>query len=360
MAQEQGVIQLPGVGIPRSLSDRPLPVRVAVHFGRFMTSKPLGGAGVIVILTVVFMAVFAPVIARYDPEAVSKTSRPECGTTDLEALKTVANCYSPLLIEKADSDPMVRLTYSSDLFQKGEIIQTIASPSSTHWLGTDKVGRDLYARIVWGARLALLVGVGAALIAVCFGTILGVVSAYFGGLVDMVMQRLTDAFFAFPALILLLLFSQVVENPNKYFNTVALGIVGIASVTRIARSAVLSTREEVYVLAARTVGASDPRIMSRHILPNIMAPLIVIFTNSIGLYILAEASLAFIGLGDATAVSWGKMVNEARQLGPAKPLMALFVGSALTLTVLGFNLAGDALRDVLDPRLRGRGGRAGF
>ncbi|MBI5948656.1 MAG: ABC transporter permease [Chloroflexi bacterium] len=360
MAQEQGVIQLPGVGIPRSLSDRPLPVRMLVHFGRFMTTKPLGGVGVVVILLVILMAVFAPFVSRYDPEAVSTTSSPECGTTELEALKTATGCYSPLLIEMADSNPIVRLTYSSELFQKGEVIQTIASPSSAHWLGTDKVGRDLWSRIIYGSRLALLVGVGAALIAVIIGTTLGVVSAYFGGLVDMVLQRLTDAFFAFPALILLLLFSQVVEDPNKYFNTVALGIVGIASVTRIARSAVLSTREEVYVLAARTVGASDPRIMARHILPNIMAPLIVIFTTSIGVYILAEASLAFIGLGDPVAVSWGKMVNEARQLGPAKPLMALFVGSALTVTVLGFNLAGDALRDVLDPRLRGRGGRAGF
>ena len=131
-------------------------------------------------------------------------------------------------------------------------------------------------------------------------------------------------------------------------------------VVRISRSAVLAVKEDVYVLAARTVGASNTRIMVRHILPNIFSPIIVIFTSLIGGFILAEATLAFLGLGDPVAVSWGRMVNEGRQLGPAKPLMALFVGLALTFTVLGFNLAGDALRDVLDPRLRGRGGRAGF
>jgi ABC-type dipeptide/oligopeptide/nickel transport system permease subunit len=116
----------------------------------------------------------------------------------------------------------------------------------------------------------------------------------------------------------------------------------------------------VYVTAAQTIGASDMRIMAKHIFPNVTAPIIVVFTSSIGVYILAEATLAFLGLGDPTTVSWGQMVNTGRQLGPSSPGMALYVGTALTLTVLGFNLAGDALRDVLDPRLRGRGGRAGF
>jgi peptide/nickel transport system permease protein len=119
---------------------------------------------------------------------------------------------------------------------------------------------------------------------------------------------------------------------------------------------VLTARAEVYVIAARTVGASDLRIMLRHILPNIVAPLVVVFTISIGLYILAEAGLAFIGLSDPAAISWGAMVNEGRQLGPAAPMMALYVGLAISFTVLGFNLLGDALRDVFDPRLRGAGG----
>ena len=152
----------------------------------------------------------------------------------------------------------------------------------------------------------------------------------------------------------------MVANPNVWVNTISLGIIGVAQVVRIVRSAVLSAREEVYVTAAQTVGASDSRIMARHILPNVTAPIIVIFTSSIGLYILAEATLAFLGLGDPVRPSWGKMVEEGRRQGTTKPLMALFVGGALTMTVLGFNLAGDALRDVLDPRLRGRGNRAGF
>jgi ABC-type dipeptide/oligopeptide/nickel transport system permease subunit len=151
-----------------------------------------------------------------------------------------------------------------------------------------------------------------------------------------------------------------VDNPSQYFLAFVLGLVGMANVQRITRSAVLAAKEDVYVLAARTIGASDVRVMARHILPNIFSPIIVVFTGAIGAYILAEAGLAFIGLGNVQAVSWGRMVNEGRFLGPAKPLMALFVGLALSMTVLGFNLAGDALRDVLDPRLRGRSGRAGF
>ncbi len=152
----------------------------------------------------------------------------------------------------------------------------------------------------------------------------------------------------------------VVADPTLYWITLSLGILGIAQVVRIVRSAVLSTREEVYVTAAKTVGASDIRIMARHIFPNITAPIIVVFTSTIGVYILAEATLGFLGLSDPTRPSWGKMVEEGRRQGTGEPLMALFVGGALTLTVLGFNLAGDALRDVLDPRLRGRGGRPGF
>jgi ABC-type dipeptide/oligopeptide/nickel transport system permease subunit len=140
----------------------------------------------------------------------------------------------------------------------------------------------------------------------------------------------------------------------------ALGVLGIAPVIRIVRSAVLTARQEVYVSAARTIGATDLRIMFRHILPNIVAPIIVIFTISIGTYILLEATLAFLGISDPTKESWGRMVNEGRQLDPSKPWMALFAGGAITVTVLAFNLVGDGLRDALDPRLRGGSGRSGF
>jgi len=343
MTQQQAAIE--ATGLPyRTTSDRPLAVRIGIHTSNFFRTKPLGALGVVLILFCISVALLSPVIQRYDPEQVFSRPNP---------------LYDPELAAQALRDPTVRLLHPPEKFIQGGIIDA-QEPSSTHWLGTDKAGRDLYARIVWGARLSLLVGIGAALIAVSSGLILGTISAYFGGLVDLIIQRFTDALLAFPGLILLLLIVQVVDNPNKYWITLALGILGISQVIRIVRSAVLSTRQEQYVLAAQVVGNSDARIMMRHILPNIMAPTIVIFTISIGAYILAEASLAFIGFGDPTAISWGKMVNEGRQLLPAKPLMSLFAGGAITLTVLGFNLAGDALRDVLDPRLRGRGGRAGF
>lgn len=361
MAQEQGAISLPGTDFRGDLRTRSSFVRFLYGFGKFMRTKPLGASGLILIIVLILMAVFAKAIDRYDPESVIREPARNCTPEQVE--NPAVDCFSPELLEKASTNAIIRLQYPASRFQaggNGGNILVNAPPSGAHWLGTDGRGHDLYSRIIHGSQLALLVGIGGALIAVGLGTFFGVISAYFGGMVDLLMQRVTDAFFAFPSLILLLIFSQVVESPNKYWITLALGMVGIASVVRIARSAVLATREEVYVMAARTVGASDARIMARHILPNIVAPLIVIFTISIGLDILAEAGLAFIGLGDPTAISWGKMVNEGRQLGPAKPQMALFVGLAITVTVLGFNLLGDALRDVLDPRLRGRGGRAGF
>jgi len=328
-----------------SLSDRPLLVRWSISFSHFMTGKPLGGFGLLLIILVVAAALAAPFIQRYDPDEVFGKVNP---------------AYDPELAEKALLDPNIRLQYPPEVFTKGEVIKPTA-PSSEHWLGTDKAGRDYYSRIVWGSRLSLLVGIGASLISLAAGMLFGIISAYFGGIVDLLLQRATDALLAFPALILLLLFVQVVENPNKYWTTLALGIVGISQVVRIVRSAVLSTRQETYVMAAEVVGASDARVMIRHILPNIMAPSIVIFTLSIGAFILAETSLAFIGLGDPVAPSWGKMLNEGRQLVSVSGMeyLSVFPGVAIMLTVLGFNLAGDALRDVLDPRLRGSGGRTG-
>jgi peptide/nickel transport system permease protein len=332
-------------GMPKSLSDRPMAVRWLIKIQRFVVTKPLGAFGVFIIIVFLIAALFADALDRYDPETIFTRVNPD---------------YDPELAEQALEDPSIKLLHPPSKFQKGDVPLSTTGPSADHWLGTDGLGRDLYSRIVHGATTAARVGVGAAVFAVLLGTVVGLASAYFGGLVDFVAQRFVDTFQAFPALIILLLFNQVVANPTVTINTLSLGIIGVASSTRIVRSAVLSTREEVYVSAARVIGASDLRMMFRHIFPNVTAPIIVIFTSSIGLYILAEATLAFLGLGDPTAVSWGKMVEEGRRLGPASPLMALFVGSALAIAVLGFNLAGDALRDVLDPRLRGRGGRATF
>jgi peptide/nickel transport system permease protein len=372
MAASEGALD--GVAVPFEFRERSTVVRAVGKVGDFFRKKPLGGFGVVIIAVVVFAALAAPYIDRYDPGESFSVPKPECTADQSAEIKVAVTgqitttaplsiCFDPELARRAQDEPTLRLqltTLSPDRIQTGERTLNSANPSSDHWLGTDLSGRDVYSRIIHGSRLALIIGLGASLVATTFGTIGGVVSGYFGRGTDMVIQRMADAFQAFPPFILLLLFTQTVDHPSQYFLAFVLGIVGMASVQRIARSAVLSAKGEVYVLAARTIGATDTRVMLRHILPNIFSPVIVVFTSAIGAYILAEAGLAFIGLGDAQAISWGKMVNEGRVLGPAKPLMALFVGLALSLTVLGFNLAGDALRDVLDPRLRGRGGRAGF
>ncbi|MBA4181289.1 MAG: peptide ABC transporter permease [Anaerolinea sp.] len=350
VAQEPASLDFAGSDVAfRSFSDRPLWQRWLISTRNFAVRKPLGALGVLLILLVVFSAVFASVVARYDPEEIFKkvAVNPDC---------------NPELAEQALTDPSIRLKYPAAVLDCGGAAQPLlhVSPSSQNWLGTDVVGRDLYARIIYGSRTALLVGLGAALIATFFGVIIGLISAYFGGTLDFVIQRFVDTLQAFPALVLLLLFGQVIADISLRTNIISLGILGIASTVRIVRSSVLAARSEVYVTAAQTIGASDSRIMARHIFPNITAPIIVTFTSSIGIYILVEATLAFLGLGDPTRISWGKMIEEGRRLGPSSPGVAFYVGCALTLTVLGFNLAGDALRDVLDPRLRGRGGRAGF
>jgi len=358
VAREQGASAVIDMGIPRSLSDRPLPVRAAVNLGRFIRNKPLGAFGLLLVLLLFMVAIFADAIDRIDPHAVVRVPARVCAPEEVE--NPAIECFSPELLERSQTDVTIKLRYPASRFLSGSgggNILIRAPSSSEHWFGTDGRGRDVWSRVIHGSRLAIQVGIGGALIAVTAGTFFGTISAYFGRWVDFIMQRFTDALLAFPSLILLLVFVQVIENPNTWWTTLALGILGVASVTRVARSAVLTTRAEVYVMAAQTIGASDLRIMLRHILPNIVAPLVVIFTISIGLYILAESGLAFIGLSDPRAISWGAMVNEGRQLGPAYPMMALYVGLAITFTVLGFNLLGDALRDVLDPRLRGRGGR---
>jgi peptide/nickel transport system permease protein len=370
MAQQTGALPLP-TGIPRSLSDRPLLYRWGVHAWRFVTKKPLGGIGVFVIIVVSIFAIFASQLQRYDPDKAFETDKPPCTEAQANENPPKTPCLDVKLKEFVDDNPILKISGEKvpelgrgvtdpNRLISGRRVLFTEPASSDHWLGTDLAGRDIYARVVHGTRLALIVGLGGSFVAVVLGTVLGLTSAYFGGLVDMLIQRIVDAFQAFPPFILLLLVTQVVDDPPTWFLAVALGMVGIATVTRVVRSAVLTTREDVYVMAARTIGASDPRIMARHILPNIFSPIIVVFTSAIGAYILAEAGLAFIGLGKLDAISWGKMIEEGRRLGPAKPAYAFFVGAALTVTVLGFNLAGDALRDVLDPRLRGRGGRPGF
>lgn len=234
------------------------------------------------------------------------------------------------------------------------ILNRFEGPSGEHWLGTDQLGRDIYARIIVGARLAVIIGIGASFISVMSGTATGLVSAYFGGKVDFVLQRVIDGVQAFPGLVLLLMLVQIMEKPNLTLTVVVLGFLGWAASTRIMRSAVLAVAASTYVEAARASGAGHFRLMLRHILPNVIATMIVIFSISIGLYILAEAGLSFLGLGPADQTTWGKMVNSGRNFLDSHPAESLIASAAITFSVLVFNLAGDALRDELDPRLRGR------
>jgi len=231
-------------------------------------------------------------------------------------------------------------------------------PSFNHWFGTDNNGRDLYARIVYGARRSMYVGFWALTIATILGTAVGVLSGYFGRWVDTVVQRLMDAMQSFPPLIALILIMTI--NPlgggdkaSLMMAAFALGLVGITSVQRITRGVVLATREQQYVEAARVIGANDLRIMFRYILPNIMASVIVVFSTGVGVVILAEAALSFVVPEQVPeGTSWGLMLGDSYTRISAYPWPVVFSAGAIAVAVLAFNLAGDALRDVLDPRLR--------
>jgi peptide/nickel transport system permease protein len=244
-----------------------------------------------------------------------------------------------------------------DLFATGTATplrtDSLADPSGKHWFGTDRAGQDIYSRIAEGSRLSLQVGIFAAAIAVGSGVVIGLSAGYIGGWFDILSQRIIDAMQAFPPLIFLLLLASVTRG-SLTITIVALGFVGIADSTRIIRGSVIATRQSQYVEAAQTIGAGGVRIAFRHILPNIMAPIIVFYTIAIGAFILAEAALSFLGLGPIQ-VSWGKMVSDGRQfiISGSSPWLSLWSGLAITTLVFGFNVAGDALRDILDPRLRG-------
>ncbi len=231
------------------------------------------------------------------------------------------------------------------------ITASLLGPSSKHWFGTDRAGHDLFARVTEGARLSLYIGFFATLIGVVAGTVTGLVSGSFGGSVDLAVNRVLDAVQSFPPIAFLMLIASVTD-PSALWVTLALSVLGIAPTNRIVRGSVIQIREMPYVEAARTIGATSGRIMGVHILPNIFAPLIVIFSITIGAFILAEAALSFLGLGTLD-VSWGKMIADGRQFIVYSPWTSLWAGLALTSLVFGFNILGDALRDVFDPRLRG-------
>jgi peptide/nickel transport system permease protein len=239
-------------------------------------------------------------------------------------------------------------------YDETNVRQRLKPPSAQFYLGTDNLGRDLFSRIVYGARISVTVGFGAVALSVLLAIILGVPSGYFGGWCDVLVQRVVDAWMAFPPLFFVLTIMAVL-GPGLPNVILALGVVTAANRSRVIRSATLAAKENQFVEAAQAVGASHLRIILRYILPNVMAPIIIIATNALGGVILAEAALSFLGLGvPPPHPSWGEMLSgSGRSYMYKAPWMAIWPGVAISLAVFGFNMLGDALRDLLDPRLRG-------
>ena len=228
----------------------------------------------------------------------------------------------------------------------------LKKPSATYWLGQDELGRDLLSRIIYGARLSLVIGAIAVAIGVGVGVPLGALSGYFGGWFDLLLQRLIDIVLAFPGILLAIVLVAIlgVGLPQVM---VAVGIVSIPTYTRLVRGQVLAMRSQEFVDAARALGATSSRIIWRHVLPNALAVIIVQSTLQFASAILSAAALGFLGLGaQPPAAEWGSMLSNARQYIRLAPHSVTFPGVAIMLTVLGFNLLGDAIRDALDPRLR--------
>ena len=270
----------------------------------FTVRKPLGAIGAFIILIMAALAILAPVIA---------------------------------------GDPL-----------KLNILSALEGPSTDHLLGTDDFGRDLWARIVHGARISLIVGFAAVAFGSGTGGTLGLISAFYGGKVDIIVQRLMDSLMSIPTLILAL--AIMASLGQGLFNVVlAIGIVQIPRANRIVRSQAFAVKQSEFALAARAIGAGDARIMALHIFPQCVAPWLIIATAGLGTAIISEASLSFLGLGvPPPEPSWGGMLSgRAREFYSVAPWLAIWPGVAISMAVYGFNLFGDAIRDVLDPRLRG-------
>ena len=272
-------------------------------FWRRLKKNKLAMASLAFLLILVFLAVFAPLVAPYDP-------------------------------------------------YDGNMPLALNGPSSAHLLGTDELGRDILSRIIYGAQISLRVGLIAVSIALMAGMFFGSVAGYYGGRIDNLIMRFMDIMLAFPSLLLAIAFMMVlgkgIENA-----IIAIAIVSVPEYARIVRGSVLSVKENEYVQAARTIGCNDGQIIFRHILPNVMAPLIVRSTLGISAAILDTAALGFLGLGvQPPYAEWGTMLGSGRGYLFNAPHLVTFPGIAITLTVMAFNLFGDGLRDALDPRLR--------
>jgi peptide/nickel transport system permease protein len=272
--------------------------------GQFVRRRPLGAIGAGFILLLAAVAVLAPLLVTHNP---------------------LANDYASML----------------------------SPPSSQHWLGTDAHGRDVYSRLIYGSRTALLVGFGASVLGATFGAVLGVASAYFGGWLDLVLQRFMDVFLSLP-LIILALAVVVILGTGSLNVMLAITVPMIPRCALVVRSSSLTIREMPYVDAARAAGFGHARIIFRHMLPNVMAPYLIMLTAFVGQAILLEASLSFLGLGvQEPTAAWGLMLRGAAvEFAETAPWMGIFPGLAISLAVFAFNLFGDSLRDALDPRLR--------
>lgn len=271
---------------------------------RFCRTKPLGAAGGFIVVVMILVALLAPLISPYDPYEM-------------------------------------------------RFDQLFAPPGGQFLLGTDNYGRDILSRIMWGSRISLMVGCLSVLFGITSGALLGLVSGFVGGKVDSISQRFIDILMAFPVLILALCVVAAL-GPSVRNVIIAVSIVLIPQGTRVVRSSALAVRETQYVDAARAVGASNWHILMNHILPNSIAPFIIVATANLGWAIVVEASLSFLGLGTPPPEpSWGSMISgEGRQYLEKAPWIGVFPGIAISLAVFGFNILGDALRDVWDPRLK--------
>jgi peptide/nickel transport system permease protein len=272
---------------------------------RLWRDKPLGAVGGVVLLAFVVIGVFADFIAPFDFNEIAPLDR-------------------------------------------------MQAPSLAHWFGTDNLGRDVLSRCIYGAQLSVIIGCSAAALATVISAVLGIVSGYFGGKIDLGLQRVVDAWMSFPDLIVLIVVVSVLgPGMPQIIGTLGL-LLGIGG-SRIVRSAVVSVREHMYVHAAQSTGASWPRILWKHVLPNVMPPIIVLFTTRVGSVILAESGLSFLGLGvPPPSPTWGSMLSgSGRTYMFQGPWLALAPGLCLTAVVYATNVFGDALRDLLDPRMRG-------
>ena len=284
-------------GIPATAS-------AAQRLQRAILPNPLAAAGIVLVVIFTVLAIFAPWIAPHDPAAINLPDR-------------------------------------------------LSGPSAAHWLGTDELGRDMLSRIIHGARISMLVGSSVVTVALILGLIVGCIAGYYGGRVDRIVNIvIMNAFLSFPGILLAIAFVAFL-GPGIFNLILALSIGGWVGYARLVRAQVLATREREFIEAARALGASDWRVITRHILPNMIQPVIVQAAIGMAGAILAEATMSFLGLGvPPPAASWGSMLNDGRAHLFDAPHLVLFPAIAVMLAVLSFNFIGDALRDYLDPRAR--------